>query len=422
MKRFLIFALFLACLVTLLVVSVSAETFTGQAVDAEWIRENEGTGTFQGSDISTVAPNYRIWYTLDTDTGVLRIYHKDTEYKTEQEMLPYAKVEWIPWLKSEHPNVQRPYIMEAHIEEDVLRLGHYSFYECENLRTVYLPSSIYKIDQTVFYGCSSLETIYYAGTQEDFEKYVHFDQTRNEEALGKFVFGESVTVIVKNQHGEKVDEYIVGGYRVGDSYSFTPKKYDGMTFTGDPNKVYSGTFVENDQTVYELIYECDHEYLTSDSAACLSYCTYCKHANPKASHVFNEEGTVPCEGKCLLCNEFYTNADGYHVFDVELDAEHPENNLCRYTCSVCKRDITNEELNGVAGKHNKIEVNEPNSLFKGGQSGWKCSICGANELEGTNAYIFYIGIGAVAVAACVVIFLAIYLPIRRHKKIKDMTW
>ena len=76
----------------------------------------------------------------------------------------------------------------------------------------------------------------------------------------------------------------------------------------------------------------------------------------------------------------------------------------------------------MAGKHNKIEISESTSLFKGGQSGWKCTVCGANELEVSNAYIFYVGIGAVALAAGTVIFLAIYLPIRRRKRIKDMTW
>ena len=206
MKKSVFFAFVLLCLMTLLCLSVGAEVFEGKAVDEQWIQDNEGSsGNFDDGDINKIAPYYRIWYRLDTDEGVLRIYYKGEE----QKMLPYARFEWVPWLKTQEPNVQRPFILEAEIGEGVLTVGRYSFYQCENLHTVYLPSSIYKIDQTVFYECPSLETIYYAGTQEDFEKYVTFDKTRNDDALGKFVFGESVKVVAKNQHGEIFDEYIL---------------------------------------------------------------------------------------------------------------------------------------------------------------------------------------------------------------------
>ena len=418
MKKLVFFALLLALLLTAFAVAVSAEVITGQAVDAEWIRENEGTGTFQGSDISTVAPNYRIWYSLDTDTGVMRIYHKDTQYKTEQEMLPYAKVEWIPWLKTEEPNVQRPYILEVHIEEDVLRVGQYSFYECENLHSVYLPSSIYKIDKYTFYGCESLEAIYYAGTEEDFRKYVHFDEFHNDEALGKFVFGESVTVLVKNQHGEVLDEYIVGGYAAGDAYSFLPKEYDGLTYTGDPTKPITGVFAENDQTVYELIYNCNHNYQPiSESTPCISRCSICKHNNPNSTHVFNDEGTIPCKGVCRICNVSYDNENGFHDFDFDYNADDPTANPCRYYCAQCAQTFENEQ-----GQHDIVEVNEAGSLFQGKQTGWKCTICGQNELRVGNSVMFYVGIVGLCVAGGVVIFLAIFLPIRRKKRIKDMTW
>ena len=302
MKRSLFFILLLTCLLAVFAVTASAEVFEGKAVDEQWIRDNEGTSQeFEDGNILNVAPYYRIWYKLDTETGKLYLYPKGAD----QKMLPYARFEWVPWLKAEDPNVQRPFILEAELEYGVLTVGRYSFYQCENLHTVYLPSSIYKIDQTVFYECPSLETVHYAGTKEDFEKYVLFDKTRNDEALDKFVFGESVTVIAKNQHGDVLEEYIVGGYAVGDSYSFLPKKYEGMTYTGDPYKAITGTFVENDQTVYELIYECNHSYQSvSEDKPCISRCVYCKHDNPNSLHVFNDEGTIPCVGVCRLCNEF----------------------------------------------------------------------------------------------------------------------
>lgn len=410
MKRSLFFILLLTCLLAVFAVTASAEVFEGKAVDEQWIRDNEGTSQeFEDGNILNVAPYYRIWYKLDTETGKLYLYPKGAD----QKMLPYARFEWVPWLKAEDPNVQRPFILEAELEYGVLTVGRYSFYQCENLHTVYLPSSIYKIDQTVFYECPSLETVHYAGTKEDFEKYVLFDKTRNDEALDKFVFGESVTVIAKNQHGDVLEEYIVGGYAVGDSYSFLPKKYEGMTYTGDPYKAITGTFVENDQTVYELIYECNHSYQSvSEDKPCISRCVYCKHDNPNSLHVFNDEGTIPCVGVCRLCNELYENENGQHQLDGD-----PEDHLCRYTCSIC-----NQVFDDKDGKHDKRKVDEPSSLFKSGQTGWKCTRCGANELEGKNPVIFYLGIVLVAIAATVVIFLAIFLPIRRKKKIKDMTW
>ncbi len=411
MKKAFLFVFALICLMTVLCVSVGAEVFEGKAVDEAWISRNEGSSNFEDGDISKIAPFYRIYYKLDTDEGVLRIFYKEKE----QKMLPYARMEWVPWLKAEEPNVQRPYIQEAVIEEGVLTVGRYSFYECENLHTVYLPASIYHIDQTVFYQCPSLQKIYYPGTQEDFEKYVTFDKTRNEDALGKFIFGESVTVIAKNQHGEVIEEYIVGGYYAGESYSFLPKKYEGMTYTGDPTKAFTGVFAENDQTVIELVYECDHSYTSNpEEAACISRCKYCNRDNPNALHVFSEDGYLPCRGICLLCGLPYDNENGQHVLSCDPNAADAP---CRYSCSQCNEIFENEN-----GKHDIESLDESRSLFKGGQTGWKCKLCGANEIEAKNPIIFYVGIVAVAMAACTVIALAIILPIRRHKKIKEMTW
>lgn len=406
MKKAFLFVFALICLMTVLCVAVSAEVFEGKAVDEAWIRQNEGSGEFEDGDINTVAPYYRIYYKLDTDEGVLNVFYKDKE----QKMLPYARFEWVPWLKVE----QRPYILEAVIEEGVLTVGRYSFYQCENLHTVYLPSSIYKIDQTVFYECGQLEKIYYAGTQEDFEKYVQFDKTRNDIALDKFVWGQSITVVAKNQHGELIEEYIVGGYHVGDTYSFLPRKYDGMTYTGDATAPITGRFVENDQTVIELIYNCDHKYLSvSEGVPCITACTYCHHANPNDVHTFGDIGSeIPCTGVCLTCGNRFFNEGGAHVYDID-----PENPPCRAKCTLC-----DEYKNFENGAHRKVQIDEPSSLFKSGRSGWQCENCGANEIEGENAMIFYIGIGAACVGAAVVIGLAIYLPIRRHKKIKEMTW
>ena len=419
MKRSIFFAVVLVCLLTVLCLSVGAEVFKGKAVDEQWIIDNEGTNQEYNVDINAVAPNYRIWYELDTETGVLRIYHKDQGVKTEQKMLPYAHYQWVPWLKAdgENNNVQRPFILEAVIEEGVLSVGRYTFYQCENLHTVYLPSSIKEINQTVFYECPNLEKIYYAGSREDFEENVFFETLRNDDALDKFVFGEAVTVIAKNQHGEVIEEYRVGGYFAGQEYSFLPKVYEGMTFTGDPEKVISGVLAENDQTVIELIYQCDHEYYSpNEEKPCISYCRYCAHQNPEILHVFNDEGTLPCKGICRICGDLYEFADGTHEYDSGIE-NAGDTVYCTVFCAQCGTVHHNE-----GGQHNIVQVNEKRSLLKDGQTGWYCSLCGVNEIEGQNALMFYIGIVFVALAAGFVIFLGIFLSVRRHKKIKDLTW
>lgn len=363
MKRLICFALILTSLFCLLAVSASAELYSGKALDSDYIMNNEGSDHLVGEfgdneDIEEayeLAKFYQLQYELDTDSGELRIY---TGSRGMQAMLPYARSTWIPWLKTTEPDVMRPFIRTAVIEEGVLSVGRYSFYQCENLREVYLPASIMKIDRTSFYEVPSLETVFYAGNQEDFERNVTLDKVRNDEMLNKIHYGESVNVICKNQHGEIFDSYTVGGYFVGDSFTVSARTYENITLDAG-QKDETGTFVKNDAREYVYTYECQHSYaLEDESIACKSRCVHCGHMNP----------------------------DVYDLHEFE---------------------VTTDEKGG---------------LFKSMKMSRTCTSCGYAESFTEPAYILYVGVALGGLVAAVGIFLAIFLPIRRKKKIKEMTW
>lgn len=300
MKRFLFFSLFLSLFLTAFCLCASAEIFTGRALDVNYIM---GGGEEEGDELSEeaydLAGYYKVQFELNTETGVLRIFCDPS--KNPQKMLPYAQGEWVPWTKDS----MRPYIKTAIIEEGILSVGRFSFLGCENLETVYVPHSVLRIDQTSFYQCPRLKEIYYAGNESDFNRYVEYQDVRNEytdangntlkKARDLFVFGESVTVFCRNQDGEYFDSYTVGGFAVGDSYSITPRVYESeaLTFVGK-KALYEGTFKKNDKTQLVFDYTCAHEYQFKDETLhCSSVCIHCTCADPAETGEKSCENTVP---------------------------------------------------------------------------------------------------------------------------------
>ena len=299
MKRVICLFVLIFTLLPLCFVNVSAKKYAGRALNDEWILED-----YRKEDMSTdeleaisLAGHYRVQYTLDTDTGEMHIFCDTDEngQKIEQTMLPYADYRWIPWQDKEMLDS----IKTVYIEEGILSIGRYSFYHCESLEEVYIPHSVQKIDRTTFYQCENLKTVHYAGSAADFWSRVNFDEVRNWYAVDtdgdgveqadevisyfkdKIVFGESVRVVCKNQDGDEITSYTVGGYSHGEEYTVTAPELEGLTYLGEQTE-FSGTFKRNDSTVLELLYHCDHEYAVTDPAKpCGSFCKHCGRADPE---------------------------------------------------------------------------------------------------------------------------------------------
>lgn len=393
MKRVLICALALILLIPVTTLRPRAEIYSGKALDVEYIlssddggveypdyemteeeweewqqqqnaEKEDGSageeGVLDSAAALALAPNYHIQYVADTEAKTLRVYCDPAYQNGRQEMLSYAKAAWIPWIRRAEI---RKNIEVATIEEGVLTVGHYAFYQCQNLKEVYLPHSIAKVDRTVFYLCQNLQTIYYAGTEEDFRNNVMWvdsfntlDKAGTQPALDKIHFGEHVTVECKNQDGHVFTTYTVGGYRVGDAYTITPMAFAGMTVTGESQ--YTGNFKRNDKTVYTFTYHCEHDFQAEDpDKPCGSYCIHCGAADPDG---------VP------------------HTF-----------------------------LDKVVSERGFVSKGEVQHV---------CTVCGYIVTETEEAYCWYVIIGAGAVAVVGLVSFAIAYPIRKRKKLKELTW
>ena len=51
-----------------------------------------------------------------------------------------------------------------------------------------------------------------------------------------------------------------------------------------------------------------------------------------------------------------------------------------------------------------------------------CTVCGATHSEYAQPYILYVGVVGAALVLIAGVALAIILPLRRRKKLRDMTW
>ncbi len=362
MKRIFFTVLFFTLLCAAFCIVASAEIYSGRALDEAAIHGWENGEVPEGWDPEyESAAYYHVRYELNTETGVLRIFCADT--KPVQKMLPYAKGEWVPWTKDN----MRPYIKTAILEEGLLSVGRFSFSHCENLETVYIPHSVLRIDQTTFWECPKLKTIYYAGTEADFNHYVEYQDLRNSytggtterKARDMFVFGESVAVFCKNQDGEIFDSYTVGGYRVGDTYTVTPKTYEGpITFVGK-NATVTGKFKKNDDKQIVLEFTCAHEYHFKDE-------------------------TLPCSSACMYCGCADPAYENEHTWQVAKDV--------------------------------------PRGLFHGRELDKTCSTCGLRKQMKEIAYGWYVAVGAAALVVLAAPIVIVTAVVRKKKKMKDLTW
>lgn len=377
MKRVICLFVLLFTLLPLCFLSTSAAVYEGIALDKEWILENYTGKNLTADEIEAIslADHYRVQYKLDTEKGEIRIFcgTDASGNKIEQSMLPYADYRWIPWHDAETMNS----IKTAYVEEGVLSIGRYSFFECYSLEEVYIPYSVRKIDRSTFYQCTSLKKVYYAGSEEDFWKRVNLDEVRNWYAVDangdgveredeikfrladKIVFGESVKVVCKNEEGDEIKSFGVGGYERGDAYTVTPPVLEGMTYVGEEKEI-TGKFKKNDKTVIELIYRCDHEYEVKDPA-------------------------IPCGSFCKKCGRQDPNAPVEHTWG-------------------------------------EVEVRSERGFLTPMEQSITCEVCGAKQKEYKMPYAPIICIAVAAPILLAGIGFAIGYPIYRKRKMRDMTW
>ena len=279
--------------------------------------------------------------------------------KGEQAMFIYAKASWIPWIGHAE---QRKNVETAYLEEGVLSLGRYSFFNCDTLKTVYLPHSIQKVDKIVFYRAKNLETIYYAGTEEDFRERVLWMDYQNT------LTGEDDKAIDKIHFGEHIrvecknqDGYVFSSYTVGGYHIGDAYTVSAKTFDGllvEGTSEFSGNFKKKDDTTYTFTYRCNHRFEKKDA-------------------------DKPCADVCVYCG--MPNPEG--------------------------RDHTwlTEEIS-KRGFFTKGEIHET------------CTVCGAQKNETKPAYFWYVLIGGGAVTVVASVSFAIAHPIRKKKRLKDLTW
>lgn len=365
MKRIVLTLFFILSLCTLFCICTSAEIYSGRALDVDYILGRDESESDDSSALDDeayeLAGYYQVQYELNTETGVLRIFCGET--KPVQKMLPYANGAWVPWTKDH----MRPYIKTAIIEEGILSVGRFSFAHCENLETVYIPHTVLRVDQTTFWECPKLKTIHYAGNEADFNRYVEYQELRNSytggsterKARDMIVFGESVTVICKNQDGDIFDSYTVGGYAIGDTFTITPKVYEGnISFVGKNGEI-TGKYKKGEKREYVHEYLCQHEYHFKDE-------------------------TVPCSSCCMYCECSNPDYEDEHSWDVKKDVKR--------------------------------------GLFRDLELDKTCNYCGLHRQKHEIAYFWYVAAGLGAVVILTGLCLLISIPIRRKKKMKNLTW
>ncbi len=374
MKKILCLMLTAILLFAAMITPTAARVVTGRAFVDEAIYEEYNPEFLDEVDNLTemqrFATYYQVQYTLDTDSGLLEIYcgtDADGNVKP-QEMMSYARRTWVPWLQVGQYNK----IEKAVLKDGIGSLGRYTFWGAINLKEIYLPHSVKQIDRTAVYQCPKLETVYYAGNEADFLANVRYDEVRNWQTedgtttgeivyklYDKIHFGESVTVNCLNQEGEIAKSYTVGGYFPGDEFSIIPQEYDGMTYVGEESEI-TGKFKKGDSRVYTLQYECDHEYVVKDpEAPCGSMCKHCRRADPNPTAEHEWE-------------VYYTNSE-----------------------------------RGMLSPLDRVMI---------------CENCGMTHDEYAQPYMFYIGIGLAAAVIVTAVTLAIVIPVRRRKRLREMTW
>lgn len=378
--RIFAFLLCLSFLIPAAVLYPAAKIYKGKALDEEFIRNDTSSGT-GGSDSDddpdapAPDPDPTPSEDLDNDEALSLapnyyiMYELNTETKVlrvwcdpvqgEQAMFAYAKAAWIPWIGHSE---QRKNIETAYLEEGVLSLGRYSFFNCDSVKTVYLPHSIRKVDKLVFYRAKNLETIYYAGTEEDFRNNVLWIDYQNT------LTGADDKAIDKIHFGEHVkvecknqEGYVFSSYTVGGYNVGDAYTISAKTFNGltlEGESSFGGNFKKKDDTTYTFTYRCNHHFVKNDP-------------------------DKPCADICEYCG--MANPDGRdHTWLTEVISER--------------------------GFLTKGEIHE------------SCTVCGAEKTETKPAYFWYALIGAGCVFVVGGVSFAIVHPIRKKKKLQDITW
>ena len=120
------------------------------------------------------------------DNFILEVVGKFTEWFFENEIYPHEYMEVIPegYLSGNKSineftipsNILSVYknscsysnISTIKIEEGCKFIGKYAFYNCLELETIYLPSTIGYLDNYVFWKSTKIKNIYYNGRADDF--------------------------------------------------------------------------------------------------------------------------------------------------------------------------------------------------------------------------------------------------------------
>lgn len=377
--RIFAFLLCLSLLIPAAVLHPSAKIYTGKALDEEFILNDtsSGTGGSDSEDDPDAPPpeEEKPSEDLSNDEALSLapnyhiMYELNTDTKVlrvwcapekgEQAMLPYAKASWIPWIGHAE---QKKNIETAYIEEGVLSLGRYSFFNCDTLKTVYLPHSIRKVDKIVFYRAKNLETIYYAGTEEDFRQNVLWADYQNT------LTGSDDKALDRIHFGEHVkvecknqDGFVFAAYTVGGYNVGDAYTVSAKSYEGlavEGTSEFAGSFKKKDDTTYTFTYRCDHKFEKKDP-------------------------DKPCADVCVHCG--MPNPEGRdHTWLTEV---------------ISARGFLTEE-----------KIHET------------CTVCGAEKTETKPAYFWYVLIGGGAAVLVAGVSFAVAHPIRKKKKLKELTW
>lgn len=87
-------------------------------------------------------------YTLDTETGLLKIVGKG-----EMKDYDYYYLSFAPWYD------KRSFITKVEISDGITGIGDFAFCECSALESVTIPNSVTSIGAEAFYGCFALTSV-----------------------------------------------------------------------------------------------------------------------------------------------------------------------------------------------------------------------------------------------------------------------
>ena len=97
-----------------------------------------------------------IFYGLDNSGHIVMSF---TDYGTNRDIIIPYKYNGRPVVEISSSAFSHSSITSITIAEGILRIGQYSFYECDKLASISIPNSVTYIDKSAFYGCDMLSNI-----------------------------------------------------------------------------------------------------------------------------------------------------------------------------------------------------------------------------------------------------------------------